>query len=56
LQLAYKPLVTAEPKGRGLIINFPQEPAFRAQQYGLAVLLMNAVLRSPAKVRRGLGN
>lgn len=56
LQLAYKPLTTVERKGRGLIINFTQEPAFRAQQDGLAVLLMNAVLRSPAKVRRGLGH
>lgn len=56
LQLAYKPLLTVERKGRGLVINFTQEPAFRAQQDGLAVLLMNAVLRSPAKVRRGLGN
>ena len=54
-QLAYKPLLTAERKGRGLVINFTQEPAFRAQLDGLGVLLMNALLRSPAKVRRGLG-
>jgi hypothetical protein len=51
-QLAYKPFVTVEGKGRGLLIGFTQDPNFRAQLDGLNVLFMNAVLRAPARTRR----
>jgi hypothetical protein len=51
-QLAFKPFVTVEEKGRGLLIGFTQDPNFRAQVDGLNVLFMNAVLRAPARTRR----
>ena len=51
-QMAYKPFVTVEGKGRGLLIGFTQDPNFRAQVDGLNVLFMNAVLRAPARTRR----
>jgi len=51
-QLAYKPFLTVENKGRGLLVGFTEDPNFRAQVDGLNVLFMNAVLRAPARVRR----
>ncbi len=47
-QLAFKPFVTAEPKGRGQILTFTQDPALRAYMDGLNVLLANALFRGPA--------
>jgi hypothetical protein len=51
-QLAWKPFVTVEQMGRGLLVGFTEDPNFRAQVDGLNVLFMNAVLRAPARTRR----
>lgn len=47
-QLAYKPFVVVQREGRGNIVAFTADPAFRGYMDGLNVLLLNAVLRSPA--------
>lgn len=47
-QLAFKPFVTAEPKGAGFIIAFTQDPTTRAYLDGLNVLFANALFRAPA--------
>lgn len=52
LQLAYKPFVTVEPKGRGLVIAFTEDPTVRAYLNGLNTLFMNAVLRAPSYTQR----
>lgn len=50
-QLAFKPFVTAEPKGRGFVIAFTQDPTMRAYMDGLDVLLANAIFRGAAHAR-----
>jgi hypothetical protein len=50
-QLAYKPLVIAQPEGRGVVIAFTADPNFRAYLDGMNVLFLNAVFRGPAHAR-----
>lgn len=50
-QLALKPAVMARAVGRGQVIGFTQDPAVRAYQAGLNVLLANAVFRAAAHAR-----
>ncbi len=47
-QLAFKPFVVVEPKGRGELIVFTQNPTVRAYLDGLNVLLANAIFRGAA--------
>ncbi len=42
-QLAFKPAVVAQPTGRGLVIGFVVDPAFRGVMDGLDILVANAV-------------
>ncbi len=53
-QIAYKPLIVVQREGRGQIIAFTADPNFRAYLDGMNVLFMNAVLRGPGHVRRGV--
>jgi hypothetical protein len=50
-QLAFKPYLMAEPTGDGLTIAFAHDPATRAYLDGLDLLLANAVLIAPSRVR-----
>jgi hypothetical protein len=47
-QMAYKPLVVAQPSGRGTVVAFTADPNFRGMLDGLNVLFLNAVFRGPA--------
>ncbi|MDT8438312.1 MAG: M14 family zinc carboxypeptidase [Wenzhouxiangellaceae bacterium] len=47
-QLAFKPFVVAQPRQRGMVIGFTEDPAVRAYLDGLQMLLANAVLRAPS--------
>jgi len=47
-QLAYKPFVMVQPRQRGMVIAFTEDPAVRAYLDGLNQILANAVLRAPA--------
>ena len=47
-QMAYKPLVVAQPYGRGTVIAFTADPNFRGMLDGMNVLFLNAVFRGPA--------
>ncbi|MCU0756042.1 MAG: M14 family metallopeptidase [Xanthomonadales bacterium] len=48
-QLAYKPVVIAQPLGAGWVIGFTQDPNTRGYLDGLATLFANALFRSPAR-------
>ncbi len=48
LQLAFKPFVVSQRRGRGMVIGFTEDPAVRAYLDGLNALLINAVLRAPS--------
>jgi hypothetical protein len=50
-QLAYKPYLVAQPQGRGLVIGFAHDPSTRAYLEGLDLLIANAVLVAPSRVR-----
>lgn len=50
-QLAFKPYLMAQPTGRGLTIAFAHDPSTRAYLDGLDLLLANAVLVAPVRVR-----
>lgn len=50
-QLAYKPYLMAQPQGRGLVIGFAHDPSTRAYLEGLDLLIANAVLVAPSRVR-----
>lgn len=50
-QLAYKPYLMAQPTGRGLVIGFAHDPSTRAYLDGLDLLIANAVLVAPSRVR-----
>lgn len=50
-QLAFKPYLMAQPGGRGLVIGFAHDPTTRAYLDGLDLLLANAVLIAPSRVR-----
>ncbi|MEP3422988.1 MAG: M14 family metallopeptidase [Erythrobacter sp.] len=50
-QLAFKPYLMAQPTGDGLTIAFAHDPATRAYLDGLDLLLANAILIAPSRVR-----
>lgn len=50
-QLAYKPLVIAQPQGHGLVIAFTADPNYRGYLDGMNILFLNAVFRGPAHAR-----
>lgn len=50
-QLAYKPYLMAQSQGRGLVIGFAHDPSTRAYLEGLDLLIANAVLVAPSRVR-----
>ena len=50
-QLAFKPYLMAQPSGRGLTIGFAHDPSTRAYLDGLDLLIANAVLVAPSRVR-----
>lgn len=55
-QLAFKPFLVSQTVGRGNVIGFVVDPAFRAQMDGNNLLLLNAVFRGPAHSRRAGGD
>lgn len=50
-QMAFKPYMVAQAAGSGMAIGFTQDPAMRGYLDGLDLLLANAVLMAPARVR-----
>jgi len=51
-QLAFKPFVVTQNRGRGLVVGFTEDPAVRVYLDGLNMLLVNAVLRAPSYSRK----
>jgi hypothetical protein len=47
-QLGNKPAVIEQPRGRGHVIAFVEDPNFRAFMEGTELLFINAVLLGPA--------
>lgn len=52
-QLAYKPFLTMESTGRGMVVGFTADPNFRAYMDGLNVAFLNAVFRYTGGGGRG---
>ncbi|MEP0392641.1 MAG: M14 metallopeptidase family protein [Erythrobacter sp.] len=50
-QLSFKPYMMAQGTGRGLTIGFAHDPSTRAYLDGLDLLIANAVLIAPSRVR-----
>ena len=50
-QLAFKPFVMVQARGRGFVIGFTADPNFRGYSHGLNVLFVNAVFRGAAHAR-----
>ena len=50
-QMAFKPYLMAQPTGRGLTIGFAHDPSTRAYLDGLDLLIANAVLVAPSRMR-----
>jgi len=50
-QMAFKPYMLAQPNGRGLAIGFAHDPSVRGYLDGLDMLLANAVIVAPNRVR-----
>ncbi|MFB0610995.1 M14 family metallopeptidase [Aurantiacibacter poecillastricola] len=50
-QMAFKPYMIAQENGRGLAIGFAHDPTVRGYLDGLDLLLANAVIVAPARVR-----
>lgn len=50
-QLAYKPYLMAQRQGRGLVIGFAHDPSTRAYLEGLDLMIANAVMVAPSRVR-----
>ncbi len=50
-QLAYKPYLMAQSQGRGLVIGFAHDPSARAYLEGLDLMIANAVMVAPSRVR-----
>ena len=50
-QLAYKPYLMAQRTGRGLTIGFAHDPSTRGYLDGLDLMIANAVLVAPSRVR-----
>lgn len=55
-QLAFKPFVTIENQGEGMIVSFVESPTFRSQMPGLQLLLVNALWRSVGHVDATIRN
>lgn len=51
VQMAFKPYMIAQPNGQGLAIGFTHDPSARAYLDGLDLLIANAVLVAPSRVR-----
>ncbi len=51
-QLAYKPFLIHQPKGKGMVIAYTQEPTLRAFMDGLQVMLTNTLFRSVAHSKK----
>ncbi len=47
-QYAFKPFVVVEPKGRGMVIGFTQDPTVRAYMDGLNQVFFNAIFSGAA--------
>lgn len=47
-QLAFKPFLIVEPRGRGQVIAFTADPNYRGSMNGLNLLFLNAIFRGPA--------
>lgn len=52
-QLAYKPFLTTQSEGRGIVVGFTSDPNFRAYMDGLNVAFLNAVFRYTGGGGRG---
>ena len=50
-QMAFKPYLMAQGTGRGMTIGFAHDPSTRAYLDGLDLLIANAVLVAPSRVR-----
>ena len=50
-QLAFKPYLMAQLQGQGLVVGFAHDPSTRAFLDGLDLLIANAVLIAPSRVR-----
>ncbi|KFZ29803.1 peptidase M14 [Pseudidiomarina atlantica] len=50
-QLAHKPYLMWQPRGRGMVISFAQEPTYRAYLDGLNITLMNAIFGGASHAR-----
>jgi len=50
-QLAFKPYLMAQPTGRGMTIAFTHDPSTRGYLDGLDLLIANAVLIAPSRIR-----
>ncbi len=50
-QMAYKPYLMAQSTGRGLVIGFAHDPSTRGFLEGLDLMIANAVLVAPSRVR-----
>jgi hypothetical protein len=50
-QMAYKPYLMAQPTGRGMVIGFAHDPSTRGFLEGLDLMIANAVLVAPSRVR-----
>jgi hypothetical protein len=50
-QLAFKPYMMAQQTGRGMAIGFVHDPSVRGYLEGLDLLLANAVLVAPSRIR-----
>lgn len=55
-QLAYKPYITLEYKGKGMVVSFVESPTFRAHQPGLEMLFVNTIWRAVAHTRANIRN
>ncbi len=54
-QLAFKPFEVVQRNGRGWVIGFTEDPAFRAYMDGLNLLFLNAIFRAPGHAGGGFG-
>jgi len=50
-QMAFKPYLMAQPTGAGVTIGFVHDPATRAYLDGLDLMIANAVLVAPSRIR-----
>ena len=50
-QMAFKPYLMAQPTGAGVTIGFVHDPSTRAYLDGLDLMIANAVLVAPSRIR-----